>query len=563
MNLSWSMVAGELVRQGSSFWTRILLPSFSKANMVLNNGYATLLSMNDTSRLIMSLVFVLMYVGRSIIRSILFFYVNTVIGIVWCFYKVIEPLVMCFWGGVCIILCTLFYPFVVGYALWRRWQVQGLLMPITPAPVVETSERVLLERILAALNGGRYKESMQSGSPVIPLDVWPSHLISIRNLAGAHVGFGFWTIIKGKHALVSAAHVFAEVALGGSLHANGVSLKLEDFKILVRSSMDVCALEIPATYGSQLKVRKMKIARTPMFGKSVSVYGFIEGIISRTIGVVSGPDSGAFKYKHTASTLPGHCGSPLIIGENQVVGIHIESDAMGFNYALSLDFLVVTQEADNYTDGKYGLRYDQELEFGVREYLVVGSQVDEIMYDKTAWKLEAEAEFDEFLGDDEGALPVKGNWTLKNSAAWDQPYKSRRHREKDSGFQASPVGLGETSTTVGLAQEKKKRLRKRRSRKSANSQQPREKEASTSTPPPGPKSESTEPCSTGPGQRKRQKGSTTPSSSTPAVSAKVPDAPQRPKKKPSPKRSSRQENIQSLLSRISSLEAKLATKDTN
>lgn len=250
---------------------------------------------------------------------------------------------------------TIFLPYIMLKALYIRFSVRNSLMPLKKAPVPPTLSPVelKLDQILNAITGKTFKESMQNGSPQIKCDTWPTHLISLRSKSGEHVGFGFVIARHGGQLLLTAAHVIQEIVKSGegSLVANGQHLKMDlAWKVSLAGSFDLVGIKLPSNVATSLKVKSLKLAKTPGTGTALSTYGYINGEITRTVGVISGRSS-RMRVKHTASTQRGHCGSPMILGENKVCAIHFESDGLGYNYAFPLDFLVETKEAiNNYTE---------------------------------------------------------------------------------------------------------------------------------------------------------------------------------------------------------------------
>lgn len=266
-------------------------------------------------------------------------------------------------------LCV-FFPVVsvfdaISYLRNRKYMVKQ-----KPEETVELSERELLNQILQTLRtSGRFHESIQPGSPIIPVDKWPEHLVSVQTMEGKHVGFGFFLAIMGGLRFVSCAHVIKAVCKGGKLHTPTATLALLDsFTIKGSGSLDAVIIDVPNNYPTKLGVKKLHLAKTPGHGTAVNIFGYINGIIVRTIGVVSGKEIGLL-FQHTASTISGHCGSPMIVG-GKVIGIHTQSDHVGRNYALSLDFLIDEKESYDAED-KYLFEQNRDLsEDEIRENLI-------------------------------------------------------------------------------------------------------------------------------------------------------------------------------------------------
>lgn len=245
--------------------------------------------------------------------------------------------------------------------VWRK--LRGIRQKIIrDNGVEELSEKEMLRRIMVSLEvTKRVKEAMVPGSPVIGLDEWPQQVCALRNKAGQHIGFGSFIVVNGKWVCLTAGHVLQE-CLGGIMWTPKSTVMISSTsRVIIRGSLDVVGFEVSNVVAAALGCKKMKLARTPAMGSVISLHGYVNGKMSLTKGNVSGL-GGVFKFKHTASTLPGFCGSPVIVGENKIVGIHIESDGMGFNYGLSLDLFVRNKEADTYAEDKWLFGQFEELE---------------------------------------------------------------------------------------------------------------------------------------------------------------------------------------------------------
>lgn len=456
---------------------------------------------------------------------------------------------------------------------------------LTPeSPEYKPSVEDLLYQILNALRhgSGRFKESLQEGSPAIPLDSWPAHLAAVQRPDGSHVGFGFFVARHGSVVFVTAAHILKEVSKGGKIASQTKAMLLDpDFKILTSGSLDLMILQVPNNYPALLGVSKLKLALTPNLGLAVSIYGYIHGKMCRTIGVVSGVDKRRMQFKHTASTQLGHCGSPLIT-DGKVVGIHVESDGLGYNYGLSLDFLVRTKEAfgDSYSDGKY---------------LFTGrDEDDESLYDGDDRDEDLEAEMQDFMDDGTDRMWLKGSGKmlsfemelaeeveqkkrdriakLADAATWsDESLQLRREygvkesAPKDFPKAEEALQTPSPATTNGnpAPLKKAKKNNKKASKKAVPS--------ASSEPSPSPQVETPEvkPDLTEPNVDISQDSATTagpsetptapesPSPSTPVGSDKGKGSPRTKKQKKYVKPLSEAENIRALVSQLSSYEERI------
>jgi len=496
------------------------------------------------------------------------------------------------WSGLVFLVWTM--PKAIGYDSFRsvyiRWSVRKAMSTVTKESGPVETEMDLLRQILAATRNARYKESLQSGSPTIPCDVWPRHLIAIRNSIGAHVGFGFVIVHGGKNVLLSAAHVFRDVSTGGTLNANGTSLKIDTtWKLVVKTTMDFAGVQIPETFASQLGIVKMKLAKTAGIGSAVSTYGFINGNMVKTIGVISGV-ADRMKVKHTCSTLPGFCGSPLITGEKTVVGLHIESDGMGYNYAQSLDVMVVRKEgkaADDYSDDKNVFYMDDDLNaqeeqaemismYGLEEGMgVIGRRAKRAMRllgDTTAYNFSTSAK-DYVIGSSTFADTRKWSDSYDDDLPSLDDWKEQgdvkgKGKAKESGFQSGSEEALSPSDLGDISGKKKKKARKPKKKTSSTpsgtsgasgSQQEETSKDSKSQPAQSEESGKHSEIGDGPAETPKPPGS--PSTSTPVGLKQASVSPPKPKKNKSLKRSAKAESIQELMSRIALLEASLATRE--
>jgi hypothetical protein len=150
------------------------------------------------------------------------------------------------------------------------------------------------------------------------------------------VGTGF----RIDDLLVTAAHVLSpvtdrEVYLKTETSA---AFKLDPaFKLALRGvGMDFVAVSLPLAYWAGLQVKKGRMARpqtderirvvgrTPSGGAQMSSGSIKEGLAK-------------FQFLHSASTLPGDSGAPLMNSREEVVGIHLGSQAdKNLNKALSV-----------------------------------------------------------------------------------------------------------------------------------------------------------------------------------------------------------------------------------
>lgn len=256
-------------------------------------------------------------------------------------------------------------PVRIFTSLKERWDLRHNLVSQSTVQVPEElSVLEMLRQILVAVRSARTQNSMQENSTFIKVDEWPKHLISIMDPQGRHRGFG--SVIagpNGRYVMLTARHVVESLKEGSILMgANKIALKVNLTSKWFRTTMDLAGIFVDPKIISQLGTKKLTLASTPGTGTAVSVYGYYQGSIVRAIGVVESPDS-RLKFKHTCSAIGGFSGSPLIRGDKSLVGLHIEECPMGYNYGLSLDFLVrkLNSPGEGQRDRRLFGQFDEEL----------------------------------------------------------------------------------------------------------------------------------------------------------------------------------------------------------
>jgi len=251
--------------------------------------------------------------------------------------------------------------------LWTAW-MRGQLATTVILPGGETVEVSLMDKldsILAILRQGQNYmtlEAKQAGSEFIKAASWPKGLVIVRDHNGMARGMGFLTLIGGKHAMVTAAHV-AMYCKNGIILSAGLENKhvtiAKEAKLLLQSTADVVAVEIPVNTAGLLGVGRAKIGRTAATGLPVTVFGYVKGEFVSALGVM-GAAANRFKFQHNVSTVKGFSGSP-IYRDSVICGIHLSSNGIGENFGLSLDFIAGQLERNDY-DGKRHMREQEEFD---------------------------------------------------------------------------------------------------------------------------------------------------------------------------------------------------------
>jgi len=358
--------------------------------------------------------------------------------------------------------------------VWRWFLLKDSKMKIVEDNGVdELSEKEMLRRIMLSVGTKEVrKESMVVGSPVIGLDQWPREVCALKNAQGRHVGFGSFVVLKGKWCVLTAAHVLKECRGGSLWTPSGQFSILDTSRLVLRSSMDVVAFEVNNDVASKLGCKKMKMARTPAAGSVISLHGYVDGKLVLTKGNVTGL-AGKMKFKHSSSTLPGFCGSPVITGDSTIVGIHIESDGLGYNYALSLDFVLVNQEseqADRHLFGQFEEMDETDLDYE-REWFDFDQHEADLYASRKHWKAverqeEVEAQNWRTVADMDGwADDLDELEDIEETRRWN--ISSRKQKEKaDFGKGSGEKPTTSTTTTSGCGttgptKAQRKRLRKK------------------------------------------------------------------------------------------------------
>jgi hypothetical protein len=361
-----------------------LMPIDDVFQMVLDlkNFTLRLKELNDSQRLIATIVFVLIYLTWNwfflgLLWTVRLFFTSIKV-LVLAFLSLIDWITYGYFNLLRFVLMLpvqvlLFFPQII-FELWTRYTLNGHLVPLSlPQAPEELSMMEMLRQILIAVRSARTQESMQHGSTFIPVDLWPKHLISIMDPQGRHRGFGsFVQGPNGKSLLITAKHVMKSMREGCVLMGPSQKpLKLTEHKHWFSTTFDLCGILVEPKIASQLGAIKLTLASTPGTGTAVSTYGYQNGKLVRSIGIVENADSN-LKFKHTCSTLGGFSGTPIIKGDKNLVGIHLETCTLGYNYGLSLDFLQRKKEESpggGQRDRRLFGQFEDRLDTGDDDYL--------------------------------------------------------------------------------------------------------------------------------------------------------------------------------------------------
>lgn len=308
-----------------------------------------------------------------------------------------------------------------------------------------------MDELLAAVRGpqGTVFEAIQRSSPFTLTQEWPKGLVVVRNDKGSHIGMGFLHVFRGKWCLVTAAHVMTKCTRGVVLSAGlGNNLKhvtIADSKIMFQSTLDVVAIEVPANTASALGVKKATLGASPAISLPINVYGYHHGEFKTSVGTVEAV-SANFGLQHSASTVEGFSGTP-IYRDGTIVGIHSRSNSER-NYFLSLDFMVVRLEAQDYTAQRFARQmaeYDEEEHGDAERYIEWMWEQEETMQalsGKSNWAYRSG-------GKDRARLTS----TLLSNFVWrdESPleYGSGPTLESFPGFPKAPQSGGAVNTSSG------------------------------------------------------------------------------------------------------------------
>jgi hypothetical protein len=312
----------------------------------------------------------------------------------WCLQKV--------YNFVETILTFIFFPLILGIRfavmVQERLAMEGKMAKVTPPlqPVeIDMDSRLdKLEAILkAVVNKGETLESVIPGSVMFKADKWPEHLVGIKNRDGVHIGFGFFLVHAGNWVLMSAKHVIEDINMGSIYNGGKRAIKIENKRVYCSFELDFAGIIMENNDASLMGVKKVKIDKTRSAGTSLSLYGMYRGQLVVSRGSLEGPTGEALKFKHSCSSQPGFCGSPLITGDNKVIGIHVSTDNFQYNYAVSLDLLVETLETDTVTTEKSMFTNDEDLELSGRNrrFMIYDNESGEyveygVKLSKKAWR---------------------------------------------------------------------------------------------------------------------------------------------------------------------------------
>jgi hypothetical protein len=257
-------------------------------------------------------------------------------------------------------------------------------------------------------------EAKQNGSEFIKCSAWPKGLVIVRDSLGLAKGMGFLTLLNGKHCIVTAAHV-AILCKHGMILSAGLENKhvqiSNDAETVFHGSMDAVAIAIPPNTAGLLGVGKAKIARTPATALPVTVYGYVKGEFVSALGLM-GSSFSKFRFKHSVSTVAGFSGTP-IYRDGMVTGIHLSSNGIGENFALSLDFVSHKLERNDY-DGKRHLWEQEEYDDDASVY---GNKSENDMEDYVDYYVE---------GEHYHARSAVASWMREQQTARDADYEHQR-----------------------------------------------------------------------------------------------------------------------------------------
>jgi hypothetical protein len=331
------------------------------------------------------------------------------------------------------------------------------------------------------------------------MDTWPGQVVSLLTKEEKHCGFGFFTVIKGRWCVVTASHVLKRCK-EGYLYTPKAQLALKG-DLAFQYTGDIVGVWAKESWANILGCKKLEIDFTPSTGSVVKTYGYVNGRMQQSEGNISGIDR-ALKFKHTSSTLNGWSGTPILCGAKKVIGIHLESDAMGYNYGGSLDLLVKNREADwksDYEDDRRLFNEFAELESEDEDELwwMDGEGSARVKRGRKHWAV-AGRWVDEYTPvTSDLARPLTGSWAddLEES-------KGRMYEHFQGGKGKAPETPSASSSGTGSGNERKKRKTKKNkkssksksveenSNTSVNSSEPSTEDPKGTANPPEQKSES-------------------------------------------------------------------------
>jgi hypothetical protein len=321
-------------------------------------------------------------------------------------------------------LTCIFYPFVI---VWRfvamvkeRLAMEGKMAKVSPPPQpvqIDMDTRLdKLEAMFKSVVRGETQESSIPGSVMFKVDKWPEHLVGIKNRDGVHIGFGFFLVHAGNWVLMSAKHVIKDINMGSIYNGGKRAIKIENKRIYCAFELDFAGIIMENNDAALMGVKKVKLDTTRSAGTSLSLYGMYRNQLVVSRGNLEGNTEVALKFKHSCSSQPGFCGSPLITGDNKVIGIHISTDNVQYNYAVSLDLLVETLETDTVTTEKSMYNNDEDLELSGRNrrFMIYDNESGEyveygVKLSKKAWRASLQDKVQEYR-----STAAYGSWADDN-----------------------------------------------------------------------------------------------------------------------------------------------------
>jgi hypothetical protein len=151
----------------------------------------------------------------------------------------------------------------------------------------------------------------------------PSGVVSLT-VEDKVVGMGSRVLIGDKSYLVTASHLMPRL-VGEQTYICSTTKrwKIVDCDFWSNGKLDVLLINIPSGVWAELGVKALGFGEA-IHGATTQVHGYAHGELAFSVGTIL-KSSDLFQLKHTASTLHGWSGTPLIIN-NKVVAIHTGSD---------------------------------------------------------------------------------------------------------------------------------------------------------------------------------------------------------------------------------------------
>lgn len=213
--------------------------------------------------------------------------------------------------------------------------IQAPIISMRPTVSGSGSSEIVFEKM------ERYTaEAVLSYSPLIPIKNYPKCIVKIFSISDEDasrltaVGLGFWVgdfLITASH-LLRVANTREVAVFNANNMDNRQDLMIKDFYRL--DEIDVAAIKMTPLISAKLKITKARAPAHSVLSK-VTIQAY--GITHTSNGYIKRRDEQLGHLWFDGSSKGGFSGSPYMVGENLVYGMHQGStQTMGFGIEISL-----------------------------------------------------------------------------------------------------------------------------------------------------------------------------------------------------------------------------------